>query len=180
MRRVLFALALAACVPLPPQIYPGQVRAVFAVEGPDRAAVDDAADRCAARLNGLVRAARASGAARTSLTASGALLGGAGAVVGALPGDDATRDDVAVMLGVVGAGVGLLATFVASITGDPAELLARHTRGTRSWDAAREALRRPHAGEGIDTVLGHLERCVRDEAPARAALPPRGPGTPQP
>lgn len=172
-RPLLAALALVACAPLPEPIYASQVRAVF---GGEDAALIDAADRCAARLNGLVRSARVSGAVRSAVSGTGALVGGTGAALTALPDGGAEARDAGFGLTVGGAALGLLGTFVASITGEPAELLARHARGLRGWDAARAALE--PAGAGVGAAREALERCTRDEAPARAALPTpdRAPG----
>lgn len=153
MPRALLLLALAACAPLPPLIHDTQVNASLPP------ALHPAGMRCAARLNGHVRAARSAGAARTSLAGSGALLAGAGVAL-----SEASRD-VGLGLAVGGAVLALVADLVVRLTGDPAALLAAHARGLASWDAARRG------GSGED-----LERCTRDLAPERAALPPAGDG----
>lgn len=150
MKLLPLLLALAACAPLPALITDGQVRAVL----PE--VHHEAGTRCAARLNGHVRAARASGVARPVVLSSGALLAGTGVAVRDL------APDASLPLAVAGAVVGLVAELVVRLVADPADLLARHGRGLASWDAARVD---PDAGGEL------LERCVRDEAPARSRLP---------
>lgn len=162
MRRLgvnVVALTLAlGCAPLPAPITPGQIHAGF---GGESELVLDAAQRCAERLNGLVRAARASSTARTSVSAAGALLGGIGAAVGGLSEGEGPMREAALGLGIAGAALGALSTFLVALTGDPNELLARHARGLRSLDAARDA-----PAETEARARGALlERCVRDEAP---------------
>ena len=149
------ALALAAlvgCAPLPALITDAQVRAVLAPEA------HEAGMRCAARLNGHVRGARAAGVARPVVLSAGALLAGTGvALVRVAP-------DASLPLAVAGAVVGLVAELVVRIVADPADLLSRHSRGLASWDVA--------VRDGDDAE--HLERCVRDEAPPRSRLPMLG------
>ncbi len=147
MTRLAVVVAMAACAPLPDLIYPSQVRASF----PE--ALREPATRCAERLNGHVRTARVSGTLRTSIVASGALLGGTGGVLIAVPGVDAS---VPLGLTLAGSLVGLVGELVVRLTGDPADLLTRHARGLRAWDSARRG------GDAEE-----LERCVRDEEPAR-------------
>lgn len=155
MRLPLLA-ALLGCAPLPALITDAQVRAVLA---PER---HEAGTRCAARLNGHVRGARASGIARPVVLSAGALLAGTGvALREAVP-------DAALPLAAAGAVVGLLAELVVRLVADPADLLSRHARGLASWDAARVD---PDDGQ-------HLERCVRDEAPQRSRLPALGGSAP--
>ena len=148
MTRALPLLLALGCAPLPALITDGQIRAVL----PE--VHHEAGTRCAARLNGHVRAARASGVARPLVAGTGALLGAVGAVL--------RESDAALPLAVTGAAVGILAELVLRLVADPADLLARHSRGLASWDAAR--------ADG-DAAGEHLERCVRDEAPARSRLP---------
>lgn len=156
MRGLLLTLAALGCAPLPALITDAQVRAVL----PE--AHHEAGTRCAARLNGHVRAARASGVARPVVLSAGALLAGTGvALREAVP-------DAALPLAAAGAVVGLLAEIVVRLVADPADLLSRHARGLASWDAARVD---PDDGE-------HLERCVRDEAPLRSRLPALGGSAP--
>lgn len=161
--RVLCALLvmLAGCAPLPAPITSGQIRAAF---GGESELVLDAAQRCAERLNGLVGAARASGTARTSVSAGGALLGGVGAAMAGVPEADPTVREVGLALGIAGAALGALSTFIVALTGDPNELLTRHARGLRSLDAASSE----STGGDQRTRAMLLERCVRDEVPARA------------
>lgn len=147
--KLLLILGALGCAPLPALITDAQVRAVLPeVHHPDGMA-------CAARLNGHVRAARASGVARPVLLGAGALLGASGAAVRDL------APDAALPLAVSGALVGLVTDLVLRLVADPADLLSRHARGLASWDAARAD---PDDGE-------HLVRCVRDEAPPRSRLP---------
>ena len=155
--KLLLILAALGCAPLPALITDAQVRAVLAPEQ------REAGTRCAARLNGHVRAARAAGVARPVVLSAGALLAGTGVAV---------RDvapDASLPLAVAGAVVGLVAELVLRLVADPADLLARHGRGLASWDAARVD---PDAGGEL------LERCVRDEAPARSRLPLLGGSAP--
>lgn len=170
--RVLCALLvmLAGCAPLPAPITQGQIRAAF---GGESELVLDAAQRCADRLNGLVGVARASGTARTSVSAGGALLGGVGAAMGGVPEADPTVREVGLSLGIAGAALGALSTFIVALTGDPNDLLTRHARGLRSLDAAREA----PADVGARERAALLERCVRDEAPARRPSTPPAPSS---
>lgn len=147
-RAALLALVLAACAPLPALVTDAQVRAVLPP------ALHEPGMRCAARLNDHVRGARASGIARPVVLGAGALLAGTGV---------ALRDvepEASLPLAATGAVVGLLAELVVRLVADPADLLARHGRGLASWDAGR------HGGGAED-----LERCTRDEAPPRLALP---------
>lgn len=147
--RLLLALTLTACAPLPALITDAQVRAVLAPEQ------HEAGMRCAARLNGHVRAARAAGIARPVVLSSGALLAGTGVAL------ERAAPEAALPLAVAGAVVGLVAELVVRLVADPADLLSRHARGLASWDAA--------VRDGDDAE--HLERCVRDEAPPRSRLP---------
>lgn len=149
-------LALVGCAPLPALITDAQVRAVLAPE----AHADGL--RCAARLNGHVRGARAAGIARPVVLSAGALLAGTGVALREL------APDASLPLAATGAVVGLIAEMVVRLVADPADLLSRHSRGLASWDAARED---PDAGD-------HLERCVRDEAPTRSRLPLLGGSAP--
>ena len=149
-------LALTACAPLPALITGAQVRAVLAPEQVE------AGTRCAARLNGHVRAARAAGVARPVVLSAGALLAGTGVAVRDL------APDASLPLAVAGAVVGLVAELVVRLVADPADLLSRHARGLASWDAARV--------DGDDGE--NLERCVRDEAPPRSRLPLLGGSAP--
>ena len=152
MTRALLLVALSACAPLPALITDAQVRAVLPPVH------HEAGMRCAARLNGHVRSARASGIARPVVLSAGALLAGVGvALREAVP-------DAALPLAASGAVVGLVAELVVRLVADPADLLARHAAGLASWDAARAD---PDDGE-------HLERCTRDEAPRRSRLPVLG------
>lgn len=164
---------LAGCVPLPAPITSRQIRAAF---GGESELVLDAAQRCADRLNGLVGAARASGTARTSVSAAGAFLGGTGAAMSGVPEADPTVREVGLALGIAGAALGALSTFLVALTGDPNDLLARHARGLRSLDAARESP--TETGERERALL--LERCVRDEAPARRPPTPPAPSSTRP
>lgn len=147
LTRALPLLLTLGCAPLPALITDAQVRAVLPAHV-------EAGTRCAARLNGHVRAARASGVARPIVAGSGALLGAVGAVL--------RESDAALPLAVTGAALAVVAELVLRLVADPAVLLAAHGRGLASWDAARG-----DAGGAAD----HLERCVRDEAPARSRLP---------
>lgn len=150
MTRALPLLLALGCAPFPALITDGQIRAVL----PE--VHHEAGTRCAARLNGHVRAARAAGLARPVVLSSGALLAGTGVAVRDLaPG-------ASLPLAVAGAVVGLVAELVLRLVADPADLLARHGRGLASWDAARVD---PDAAGEL------LERCVRDEAPTRSRLP---------
>jgi hypothetical protein len=150
--KLLLILAALGCAPLPALITDAQVHAVLpAVHHADGIA-------CAARLNGHVRAARASGVARPMLLGAGALLGATGAAVRDL------APDASLPLAVSGALVGLVAELIVRLVADPADLLSRHARGLASWDAARAD---PDDGE-------HLVRCARDEAPPRSRLPALG------
>lgn len=151
MMRLALAL-LIGCAPLPALITDAQVRAVLPP------AHHEAGMRCAARLNGHVRSARASGIARPVVLSAGALLAGAGVALREVV------PDASLPLAATGAVVGLLAELVVRLVADPADLLSRHAAGLASWDAARAD---PDDGE-------HLERCVRDEAPRRARLPAVG------
>ena len=153
MTRTLPILLALGCAPIPALITDAQVRAVL----PE--VHHDAGMRCAARLNGHVRGARAAGTARPLILGAGALLGAAGA---------ATRElapDAALPLAVSGALAGALGALLVQLIADPADLLARHGRGLASWDAAR--------ADG-DAAGPLLERCVRDEAPTRSTLPMLG------
>ena len=145
-------LALVGCAPLPALITDAQVRAVLAPE----AHADGL--RCAARLNGHVRGARAAGIARPVVLSAGALLAGTGVAL------ERAAPDASLPLAVAGAVVGLVAELVVRLVADPADLLSRHARGLASWDAAAQ-----DGDEG-----GHIERCVRDEAPPRSRLPALG------
>ena len=145
-------VALLGCAPLPALITDAQVRAVLAPEQ------HEAGIRCAARLNGHVRGARASGVARPVVLSAGALLAGTGVAL------REAAPDASLPLAAAGAVVGLVAELVVRLVADPADLLGRHAAGLASWDAARAD---PDDGE-------HLERCVRDEAPRRSRLPAVG------
>ena len=154
--KLLLILAALGCAPLPALITDAQVRAVLAPEQ------REAGTRCAARLNGHVRAARAAGVARPVVLSAGALLAGTGVAV---------RDvapDASLPLAVAGAVVGLVAELVVRLVADPTHLLTLHAAGLASWDAARV--------DGDDAE--HLERCVRDEAPPRSRLPLLGGSAP--
>ena len=141
-------LALAACAPLPALITDGQIRAVL----PE--VHHEAGTRCAARLNGHVRAARAGQATRGVVAVVVAALGGTAFAL--------REEPSGAPLAVVVAALGPLAELVVRLVADPADLLARHGRGLASWDAARVD---PDAAGEL------LERCVRDEAPPRSRLP---------
>ncbi|MEZ4391975.1 MAG: hypothetical protein R3A48_12835 [Polyangiales bacterium] len=149
---ILLAVAMLGCAPLPALITDAQVRALHAPEA------FDAGMRCAARLNGHVRAAQAAGIARPVVLSAGALLAGTGVAL------ERAAPDASLPLAVAGAVVGLVAELVVRLVADPADLLSRHARGLASWDAAAQD---PDAGD-------HLERCVRDEAPPRSRLPALG------
>lgn len=144
--KLLLLLALG-CAPLPALVTEGQVRAVFPAHV-------EAGTRCAARLNGHVRAARAGQTTRGIVAAVGAAVGGTAFAL--------REDPAGAPLAAAAVAVGPLAELVLRLVADPADLLARHGRGLASWDAARG-----DAGGAAE----HLERCVRDEAPARSRLP---------
>lgn len=151
-RPLLAALCLVllggGCVPLPALVTEGQVRASLAPEQVE------AGLRCAARLNGHVRGARASGIARPVALSAGAVLAGTGvALREALP-------DASLPLAAAGAIVGLVVEVLVRVIADPVDLLRRHALGLASLDAAR--------ADGEDPM--HLENCVRDEAPRRARM----------
>ena len=151
MTRAALALALfCGCAPLPALITDAQVRAVLPPVH------HEAGMRCAARLNGHVRGARAAGIARPVALSLGAALAATGVALREL------APDAALPLAASGAVVGAVAEILVRVIADPADLLARHGRGLASWDAAR-----------IDPEHGaeFLERCVRDEAPERSRLP---------
>ena len=148
--RLALALLALGCAPLPALVTEGQVRAVLPP------AQHEAGLRCAERLNGHLRAARAAGVARPLVLSLGAAL----ATTGVLLRDVAP--DTTAPLAAVGGAVGLVAELVVRLVADPAALLAAHGQGMASFNAAR--LDPAAAGE-------LLERCVADQGPGRSALP---------
>ena len=153
MRLVLLLLVALGCAPLPALVTEGQVRAVLPPVH------HEAGLRCAARLNGHIRGARAAGVARPLVLSLGAAL----ATTGVLLRDVAP--DTTAPLAAVGGAVGLVAELVVRLVADPAVLLAAHGLGLASFNASRLD---PDAGGEL------LERCVADQGPGRSALPRLG------
>lgn len=148
---------LVSCAPLPALVTEGQIRAVLPPVH------HEAGMRCAERLNGHVRSARAAGVARPVVLAAGAALTATGVLL---------RDvapDATAPLAVAGGTVGIVAELVVRLVADPASLLAAHGAGLASLNAARVD---PDAGGEL------LERCVADQGPPRSRLPLLGGGAP--